>query len=371
MRFEVDRRALEAGLSRAMGAVSPKTTMPILSNVLFDFDGTSLKIAATDLELSIETKVHARGVDAGKTTIPAKKLSDIIRNLSCDILSFELSDPNMRLLIKAGKARFEIPVIPADDYPTLLAGLTDAAAKVDLFHLATALERIDHAIPAKSDTYTVPGVFLHLVDGYYRFVASDGYQLSYAQFSIDKVDNRLEVGDGIVIPGDTAKEIIRLQDKGKNAASRIEITERSIRVEYSDTSLSSLLMESQFPEYGAVIPEKFEQTIKIPREEFGAALKRLSALTKSVYVYVSMVIAPGSLTMQTGGGDEGTAYDQIQIDYDGPEFRVAFKLDYVRNIVAASPSEILEFSWVDSFHGGVFTDSGNQDVLYFIMPMVV
>lgn len=376
MKLEIDRRMLESALSTAIGAIDTKSNFAILSNVLLDFDGQLLRIIATDLELSIRTEIPARGMAKGRTAAPAKKLLEIARNAAGHMLDIELLS-NDRIIVRAGKGKFELPVISPDDFPHTDLRMGDTAAKVDPFILSSALQRVAHAIPPKSDTFTLPAAYLHLMDGQMRFAATDGHRLAYSGFDTAKSNGLDEaIGKaGINIPAEACIQIIRLLDKAEEARVAVNLSgdgkSGKFKISVGPTVLSCSLMDGEFPDYMMIIPDDPPYSILLQREDFLASLKRLKPFTDSTHTHVNMTMAADEVQLRSGAESTGAAIDALKIDYDGPEVSMAFKLDYVRDVLAAFATDSVKFTWKDHFHGGVFTEPDRDDFLCLIMPMVV
>jgi DNA polymerase-3 subunit beta len=381
MRFECDRIALEAALSRAAGAIGKTTNMPILYHVLIEFlsdtlGGTSgeLQISATDLEISIKTRLPARGTDYGKIATPAKKLLDISRTVSGGSISFELLEDS-KLLVRSGKSKFLIPTIQADEFPIIDCLMPEECVSIDLSFLADAFRRVSHAVPPETNAFAIPGIFLHPEDYGYRLVAVDGHRLSYIQMMDHKLSG-LPIGSGVVIPIRAAIQIAKLIENlpgsaGPQSGTSIAISDRRIIVSLGATVIACQLLESEFPDYKVIIPEQNTGSVTLPREELAECLKRLASFTTKNCYSVTMTVSPSGLVLQSGSPDQGTAEDMIPISYDGEEFPIALNLEYLRDVVQSSASETLIFTWLDNFHGAVFTEPNNPNVLDLIMPMIV
>jgi DNA polymerase-3 subunit beta len=323
--------------------------------------------------------MHARGVDPGKIAAPAKKLLDISRTVSGSVISLELLDDS-KLMVRAGKSKFNLPTISPDDFPELNCTMPADSIAVDASFMASALSRVAHAMPPEADAYSIPGTFLHRIDSGYRLVAVDGHRLSYIGLAEEKLAG-LPIGDGIVIPGRAAIQIAKLLDAAKThgtsgsagpqSGPKIAISDRRIIISVPDTVLACQLLESEFPDYQVIVPENLISSVTLPREELAECLKRLAAFTTRNCTHVTMTVSSEGLALQSGSPDEGTAEDLVSISYEGEEFTIALRLEYLRDAIHASASETIIFSWLDNFHGAVFTEPNNPQVLDLIMPMIV
>jgi len=369
MKLEVDRRALDAALGKVAGAVGNKSNMPILSNVLLDFDGTYLELSATDLEISIRTRIIARGIDKGRTTVSAKQLAKISTGGPANTVEMELDENQTKLLARSGKLKCELPVIAPEDFPYINVNVGKETVKFDPFTLTRAFERIDHAVASDKDSFTMPGVYLHRVDDKFRAVASDGHRCVYCAIDESRLPG-LEIGEmGIIIPGSAVRLIVSVLKPAQNA--QLEVGGNRLLIHVDDTSLACQLMDGEFPEYQVIYPVDPPYHIDIPREDMAAVLKRLAGFAIAPYIHVRMIVTELGIDLQTGTPNIGAAEDFLAIPHDGETFQTALNIAYLRETLAASHAEKISFEWVDQNHGLVFNEVGNDDVSELIMPMVI
>ena len=368
MRIEIDRRVLEEGLLRVARAVASKSTMPVLSNVLLSMEGDWLGIGATNLEISMETRARARG-EAGKITAPAKRLIEICRDAPYDTIVIEGKD-NGRAKIAAGRAKYEIPIIPAEDFPKIETDPGEDGATVDGFSLLWALNKVIRVVPSGDDVYGVPGVYLHRVESGIRFVATDGHRLALATVDVGKLGG-MEIGEkGAIIPKDAASALMHLLEGVKEA--KMSLSERRVFIETRETRLSSLLIDVEFPDYETIIADNFSCEVILPREETLSALKRILPFASAGTFPVMLSLTAEGMGMECKSDDSGSASDCIRFNRSGePDFTVAYNAKYMRDALIALGSEKVRFAWVDGFRGGHFFDPENEGALHLIMPLVV
>ncbi|NTU47768.1 MAG: DNA polymerase III subunit beta [Syntrophobacteraceae bacterium] len=372
MKFQVEQAALAQVLQKVLSITEKKTTMPVLSNVMIaapDHASAQLTFYATDLELSLRTSIGGVIHSEGSTTVSARKMLEIIREVGHGPVTVE-EQPNNRLIVEAGRSRFELPTIPAVDFPYLKFYEDTPFESCDGNLLEKCLEKTLYGIPLEEDPFSVSGLFLHATEtNEIRFVASDGHRLVYFQVPSSALPP-LEIGTGIIIPRKGVVEIVRMLEKEKDVS--IGVHENCLTLRSPLTTLSIQLLEGGFPEYDLIIPAQRPFRFTVAREAFYHALKRVAVVTDQRWRHVRFIVTQGSLELDAGNPEMGNANDAVDIgDYTGEPFSVAFNIRYVMDAIQVMKSPEVTFEWVDEYHGGVFLGSEDPEYFSLIMPMVL
>ncbi|MCK8600948.1 DNA polymerase III subunit beta [Desulfoferrobacter suflitae] len=369
MKISVQTPSLVSALQKVQNITEKKSNMPILANLLLKAtDQQVVEISATDLELSFWTQFTAQIQEPGSISVAARKLLEITRELPQEQILLELL-PNQRLMVLAGRSRFELATIPWEDYPHMNFYQEIEYLKCDAKVLKSALDKTSYGIPAEEDPFSVAGLLWHPTESErLRFVSSDGHRLSYVEIPGEQF-NKLQLGKGVIIPRKGVHEILRILEKEKEAS--LGIFENCLMLKTEDSLLSIQLLEAEFPEYQMIIPEERPFAFQVNWENLHSALKRMAVLTDQKWRHVRFIIREGSLELEAGSQDIGVANDLLDIDYQGGDFTVAFNIRYVLDTVQAMESSQVRFEWVDQFHGGVFLAPDDPAYFSLIMPMVV
>jgi DNA polymerase-3 subunit beta len=384
MKVQIEKGALVQVLQKVQSITEKKTNMPILSNTLLKTtDQQMIQFFATDLELSAWTQIAASIATPGTITVTAKKLLEIIRELPQEYIALEEVAGN-KLSIHAGRSRFELSTIPAEDFPHMSFHPDANLAVCDPVVLRTALNRTLYGIPAEEDPFSISGLFLHRGESFetgepngsgeasqladVRFVSSDGHRLAYYQIPGSSFPD-LNLGNGIVIPRKGVQEIVKALEKETEAT--IGIQENCLILRTSNTLLSVQLLETEFPEYQLIIPEERPFSFLVDTESLYLALKRVAVLTNQKWRHVRFAITKGVLELEAGDPEVGNASDSVDIEYEGEDFTVAFNIRYVMDTIQAIESPQVRFEWLDAYHGGIFLGSDDPGYFSLIMPMVV
>lgn len=369
MKFQVDKASLIQVLQKVQSITDKKSSMPILGNCLIKATGDQLvQCSATDLELNLWTKIAAQVETEGNTTVSARKLLEIIREIPQDMISLE-DLPNSKLLIRAGRSRFELSTIPAEDFPYINFYQDMPLVKCDSASLLRALQKTLYGIPLEDDTFAAPGLLWHPVgDSAFRFVSSDGHRLAYFETPVDSFPG-LEMKHSIIIPRKAVQEMAKLLEKETDA--EIGVDEKALVLRTPNTFISTLLLDAEFPEYEIIIPAERPFGFTIEAEILYPALKRVAVVTDVTYKHVRFNVRQNSLELESGNPELGNANEVLDIDYNGGDFSIAFNVKYVLDSIQVMAGPSIRFEWVDQYHGGIFTAPEDPGYLSLIMPMVV
>lgn len=369
MRIRIETSTLLQTLQRVQNITEKKSNMPILANILLKAtDQQMVEVSATDLELSLRTRIAAQVEHPGNMSISARKLLEIVRELPPQQIILEMVS-NDRMTLLAGRSRFEMATIPWEDFPHMnfYQEINFLQCAVPL--LQGALAKTFYAIPMEDDPFSVAGIYWHLTEAQkLRFVASDGHRLTYFEVPSEHFSD-LDLQTGIVIPRKGVQEILRLIDKEKEVS--LGTYENCLMVKTDSAMLSIQLLEAEFPEYQLIIPEERPFALRTDREGLYSSLKRMAVLTDQRWKHVRLIIKQGLLELEAGSQEIGIANDVLDIDYEGEDFTVAFNIRYVLDAVQAMDGKDVQFQWVDQFHGGVFVAPDDPGYFSLIMPMVV
>lgn len=369
MKIHIETALLSGVLQKVINITEKRTNIPILSNVrIRGLNEDTIEISATDLEISLRTEVKAKIEAPGMTTVSARKLLDAVRELPYPAITLE-DVADSRLLVRAGRARFELQTIPAEDFPHLNFHEGAEFSRCDASLLRSALEKTLHGVPSEEDHFSVAGLYWHfMAPGHLRFVSCDGHRLAY--FDIPEASfPKLNSEKGIIVPRKGAQEIIRILEKQDEAF--LSFDENCLILKTAAAILSVQLLDAEFPEYQVIIPDERPFSVELSWEAFLSALKRMAVLTNPRWRHVRFTIKENLLELQAGDPEVGNADDALDVDYHGDEFTIAFNVKYLLETMQSIHSERVRFEWLDAFHGGVFVGPDDPNYFSLIMPMIV
>ena len=364
--IQTDRETLLKTLQSVTGIVERRHTLPILSNVLLEGQANHFSFTATDLE--IQVKAHSGEVKLEQDfsiTVSAKKLQDILRALP-EGTKLTLDQQDSKILVKAGKSRFNLQTLPAEDFPKFSTS-DSGEQKVEIAQktLRDLLNQAQFAMAQQDIRYYLNGMLLVIRGGEIRAVATDGHRLSYAS---EKIDGIAAVDAEVIVPRKTVLELLRLLGDTEDKAT-IEIAKNQIKFSFNEVSLNSKVVDGKFPDYTKVIPAVYNNKFFVDRVTFLHALQRAAILSNEKFRGVRMVLTQDSVRVISSNSEQEEAQEELEIKYGGEPIDIGFNVSYLLDVLNNVSSQEVECSFGDSNSSGVFTIPGNDNFKYVVMPM--
>ncbi|WP_454914639.1 DNA polymerase III subunit beta [Xanthobacter sediminis] len=374
MKVTVERTELLKSLSHVHRVVERRNTIPILANVLMRGGKSGLELKATDLDLEVVETVPAEIGQPGATTVPAHVLYDIVRKLPEGAqVQLEAGGERGTLTVRAGRARFQLQTLPEADFPDLAAGEFPHTFKVKGVEFRRLVDKTQFAISTEETRYYLNGIYLHVTDAavtgkpMLRAVATDGHRL--AQAELEAPEGALGL-PGVIVPRKTVAEIQKLLED-KEAEATISLSTTKIRVQVGAIVLTSKLIDGTFPDYGRVIPQNNDKTLNVDKNEFAAAVDRVSTVSSERGRAVKLSLGDGKLTLSVTNPDSGSATEELEVDYAAEPLEIGFNSRYLLDITAQLEGDTAELKLADPGSPTLVRDSTKTDALYVLMPMRV
>lgn len=364
MQFEIQRDALLRPLQAVIGVVERRQTLPILANVLIEKTDNSLSLTATDLEVELQATAQAEGGSPGKITVPGRKLMDIVRNLSDDA-TIKFEQEQDRVVVRAGRSRFTLATLPADDFPTV--DEVEASHRVSLpqTQLRELIEQTHFAMALQDVRYYLNGLLLELEPQHLRAVATDGHRLALAELSLDL---HLEEATQVIVPRKGIQEMLRLLDDD-DAAVEVVLGTGHIQVSLADIRFTSKLIDGRFPDYQRVIPAEEGSFIQVDRETLRKALVRASILSNEKYRGVRFGFEAEQLRIQSNNPEQEEAQEEVPAVYNGEATEIGFNASYMLDALAAIDEESVRIYVQDANSSALILGETKRDARYVVMPM--
>jgi DNA polymerase-3 subunit beta len=352
-------------LQSVCGIVEKRHTLPILSNVLIEKMGERLMLLATDIEMQIRTSTVSSGTEAAAITVAARKLQDILRSLP-DNAEVSLTLDERRLQLKAGKSRFNLQTLPAEDFPRMAeASGKTAALRLTQKQFKRQLALVQYAMAQQDIRYYLNGLLLVAQGSELRLVATDGHRLAFASEDLGGTqEERLEV----ILPRKTVLELSR-QLADNDEPLEIALTPAQARFSFGNVEFVSKLIDGKFPDYERVIPQHQGKIIKLDRALFQHSLQRAAILTNEKFRGVRLVLSPGSLKILSTNAENEEAQEEIEIDYAGDGLDVGFNVNYLLDVLANIATDAIEVRLADSNSSALIMLPNNERFKYVVMPM--
>ena len=351
-------------LQAVSGIVEKRHTLPILSNVLLETDKGILTLLATDIEIQITAQTKTESEENTAITVGARKLQDILRSLpESSEVSLTLIDK--RLQLKAGKGRFNLQTLPAEDFPRM--AITDdqpTQLVVTQKQLKKLFALVQYAMAQQDIRYYLNGLLLITKGNELRVVATDGHRLAYASGVLNESLPSMEV----ILPRKTVLELSKQLNDSEELVEII-LTPNQARFKFNSIEFISKLIDGKFPDYERVIPKNHNKIIKISRNQLIQLLQRVAILTNEKFRGVRLLLNENSLKIISNNTEQEEAQEEIEIEYLGEPFDVGFNVTYLLDILSNVSDEIIELHLADANSSALFILPSNENFKYVVMPM--
>jgi len=366
MKIVLEKNLFQTSLAKIQGIVERRSTIPILSNILITGENNTVDIVATDLEIGVKEITKATIIEKGTICIPARKIYDMVRELSENQLEIQGAQ-NFWISIHSGKTIFNLPGLDPKEFPNF-----PETEGVDYFNLNSndLLEMIEKTVFSASteeSRFNLNGVYMENIikeeKKFLRMVATDGHRLSLIDKEAEAILER-----GIILPRRGFSELRKILGDGETnvAISRknnncIFKTEKSIVV--------IRLLEGEFPDYQQVIPTSNDKQIVIDRKNFVGCLRRANVIASEKGEGVKFSIKEGKMEIHTGGPDVGEVKEEVEINYEGEPVSISFNIKYILDVLNILETEKIRLELKEESSAGVIKPTEGENYLYVIMPM--
>jgi DNA polymerase-3 subunit beta len=367
MRVQCAQDQLLREVQMASRAISSRASMPILGNVLLEAANSHLKIAATDLELGIETQVQATVAEPGSITLPARIFGDIVSNLPAALIVLEVSEGETRARISCEHIKFEILGLPASDFPLMPVESGEVVARLDAGMLRTMIRQTSFAVSTDETRPFLTGVYVHLEDGDARLVATDGGRLALRRA---RVLGEMHGRAAAIVPSKTMGELVRALGAVEGEVA-VASHENQLIFTVAGMRFVSRLIAGQFPPYEKVIPTEFKQKIIVGTEQLLRAVRRASITARDSANVVRLRADEQILTITSNTPEVGTAQEDLEVRAEGEAVQVAFNAKFLLDALANMDAADVSFELTGPLSPGVLRPLDHPDYVYVLAPVRV
>jgi DNA polymerase-3 subunit beta len=361
MKFSVSKEKLLEGLQTVQNVVSSRTTLPILSNVLLHAADGQVRLTTTDLDVGVCGAIDAQVEKPGATTLPARRLATIVRELPASEIQIEVDSKNVAA-IRCGQSFFKINGLPEEEFPPLPKFENAKEFKIAQKELRDALKKTSYAISTDETRYVLNGIFFSFKENKLTMVATDGRRLALVDIELEFPRSQ-EVE--MIVPTKCVTELQRLL--GDEGELRMTVGENQIAFEMDGTLLVSKLIEGNYPNYRQVIPAEAKERVTLEREQFRDAVHRVSLLASEKSNSVKLVFTKNNIEIAANTPDIGEAHESLPVSYKGKEFSIAFNPEFLMAPLRNLSNEEIYLDLIDEMSPGVIKIQ--SPFLYVLMPM--
>jgi DNA polymerase III subunit beta len=369
MEITVSKVELLRELTATQGVVERKTTIPILSNYLFEASADKLSLTATDLDLSLRTSCNAKVKKEGSCTIPARKLHDYVKLLPDADITIKLLE-NHWVSIRCGRSNTKMVGMAKSNFPSLPVFPTAGVVNIPALVLRSMIAKTSFAIANEESRYTLNGALMVLKPESITMVATDGHRLAH----IERPGEKFEGVSGemkTLIPKKAMDELKSLVDSTDVETIEFAKDESTLFFRIGPRLLTSRQLTGQFPNFEAVLPKDNNKLITVHGEDLNAAIQRVAQFADERSRAVRLRLEKGELKLSASSTETGESEDSIETDYNGDALAIGFNAQYLLDFLkAAGPGDVrLELKDPQSA-GQLRPGEGDEyKYRYIVMPM--
>ncbi len=368
MEITVSKFELLRELTATQGVVERKTTIPILSNYLFEAAGDKLSLTATDLDLSLRTSCNAKVKKDGACTIPARKLYDYVKLLPDADITIRLLE-NHWVSIRCGRSNTKMVGMARSNFPSLPVFPSAGVIKIPAAVLRSMIAKTGFAIATEESRYTLNGALMVLKPESITMVATDGHRLAH----VERAGEKFEGVSGemkTLIPKKAMDELKSLLDSDVETIDFAK-DESTLFFRVGPRLLTSRQLTGQFPNYEAVLPKDISKSIALHGEELGAAIARVAQFADERSRAVRLRLEKGELKISASSTETGESEDSIEVAYDGEPMAIGFNAQYLIDFIKATGSCEVKLELKDAQSAGQLRPAEAEDYKYryIVMPM--
>ena len=365
----VDRTTLLRALSHCQGVVERRNTVPILSHVLLEAWGGTLKVMATDLEIALVETVPAHITVEGSTTIAASLFFDIVRKLpdGADI-ELKMDSEGTSLSLISGRSSYNFACLPSSDFPPMTEEAESSTFKLHAAEFSRLIDRTRFSMSTEETRYYLNGIFFHPTDtGMLRAVATDGLRLAQAQVELPPEAAAMP---HVIISRKTINEIRKLIDEVADDIT-IALSENQVKFTVGSCVLFSRLIEGKYPDYERVIPVGNDKVLEVEAKAFAEAIDRVATMSTDKLRPVKMRLEGTTLSLSAHRSEGGQALEELEIQYAGEPVDFGFNARFILDVTQQISSPTLQLLIGEETQAIIVKDAADHSALYVLMPMRV
>ncbi len=360
MRLKLDKNHLMEGIQIVQNIVSSKATLPILSNMLLETKGNKGRMNTTDLDIGISCEIPVETIEEGAITIPAKRFSDIVRELPSGEIIIS-TKKNNQVDIEGNKCRFKLNGLPKEEFPKFPEFKDKEVIKIAQGIFKEMILMTSFAVSHEESRYVLNGLLMEISGDTIRMVATDGRRLA-------KIEKKLEMPVkkeiSVIIPIKAIQELHRnLMEEG--SVSFIAGTNQ-VLFDVNGILIATRIIEGEFPNYNQVIPKPVSPKVGVNREVFLSAVRRANLLTTPDFQAIKFEVFVDKLVISKTTPDIGESREEIPIEYGGKEMIVGFNPQFLIDMLKNVSEESIEIELMGADKAGVIRLG---DYLYLVLPM--
>ena len=366
MRFTISREKLQEGLAAVAASIPSKTTLPVLANILVETTDKGIRLSGTDLDIAVCTEVAADVETAGAITIPAKKLTEIARELPPSPVKIAAAG-EQRITLDCGRSHFKILGLPKEEFPSFPVIRFNESWRIRSGDLQKLISHTSFAVSTEESRPILNGVLWELKPDFMRMVATNGHRLAKMEVPIKSTG---APASDLIIPPKALDQIRRLFP----ADEELEVARGDNHLGFRSpfTSVFTRLIEGPYPNYDQVIPKDNDRVAIADKSALTSALKRMSVIASDQTHRIRLSFNAGMLRFSVQTPDLGEATDELPVRYNGDQLDIGFNASYLLEILRYIPTEEVKLTFKAPERAATIEPEGWNDTatyLCLVMPL--
>jgi DNA polymerase-3 subunit beta len=358
LRITCTKEEFVQGLSVVGRAVSNRTAIQILSGILLEARDGELRLAATDMELSLRATVPARVEGDGAVVLPGRTLVDIARLLPSDEVTIEHRASESVVHVASGSASYTLHTFNAEDFPELADTQTFA---VDREALLVTIARVARAASRDEARPVLTGVLVQFTGDKLVMAATDSYRLAVKETALASAAPEIEA----IVPSRALQELARIAGEGDEIA--VGVQENQVLFSVGGIWLTTRRIDGQFPNYRQLLPEAFEHELTVQRAELLDVVRRASVMIQRA-TPLQLRFAEGEVTVVARTHEVGESTESMPVAYSGEPLEIGFNAEFLREGLESVEGDDVKLKLISPLRPCVLTDEG-EDFTYLVMPI--
>ena len=365
MKISLSTAELLAQLQTVSRVASTRSAVQALSGVKISVSPTATELLATDTDVGLRVLLQADIDRPGEVVLPARLLLDVARALPADRASLELRPAEQDVELISGSATFHLRTLRVEDFPALPSPSAETRVMLPAEAFAQTVSRVARSASKDETRPILTGILMSASGQELRMVATDSYRLSVKQTNLDTpLQGALEAN----VPARALQELVRIAESLENASLAVSVGQNQVVFELDGVTLSSRLLDGQFPNYRQLLPESVEHELRLATPELTDVVRRVSLLAQK-NTPLRLGFRKGELTVSAQTPDVGEASETIPAPFHGEPFEIGFNPEFLRDGLESVESPELVMKLISPLRPGLIESPDSADFVYLIMPI--
>lgn len=347
-------------------AVSTRSQLPILTNILIEVKENKVFLSSTDLEIGIITEMPATPEEEGSTTVPARTFTELISSIPDEAITLKLEDSTLEVTSKKTKSLFQ--TIAATEFPKLFEEKGSEIAKLDMKNLSQELGAILFSASTETTRPALAGILVKNEEKGFLLVATDGYRLSLKHYTDGMAKEGVSL-ETLIVPARVFREVLGMKEDLETVSVFLERNANQIIFEGKGTTLVGRLIEAEFPNFEKIIPTDHSTEILFNRDELHKAVKICSIFARDSANIIKLSLKSKKIVVSSQTPSLGENTVEVDAVLQGEENEIAFNAKYLLDALSNLPTEELQFQMTGPLNPGVFKLKEDTSFLHLIMPI--